>query len=62
MAGEPSHSDITDDRAYLVVPASFTDKVRSTPVNQMGAFFTVALHQRSDGWRIAAWAWTKGNK
>ena len=31
-------------------------------VTQTGAIFTVALHQRSDGWRIAAWAWTKGKQ
>ena len=31
-------------------------------ITQAGAIFTVALRQRPDGWRIAAWAWTKGKQ
>lgn len=60
--GEPSHNDVTDDHAYLVVPATFTYNVRGTPTEQTGAYFTVALHQLPEGWRIAAWAWTKGKQ
>ena len=59
---EPSHNDVTGEHAYLVVPATFTYNVRGTPVEQTGAFFTVALHQLPEGWRIAAWAWTKGKQ
>lgn len=60
--GEPLHNDVTGDSAYVVVPATFEYNVRGEPVTQTGAYFTVALRQRPDGWRIAAWAWTKGKQ
>jgi hypothetical protein len=36
--------------------------VHDKQVTQTGATFTVALRKLSDGWRIAAWAWTKGGQ
>jgi hypothetical protein len=60
--GEPLHENITGDSAYVAVPATMTFDVGGKKVTQSGAVFTVALHQRSDGWRIAAWAWTKGKQ
>src|SRR4051812_25597812 len=58
--GEPLHNNITGDSAYVVVPASMTFTVRGQQVTQTGAIFTIALRKLADGWRIAAWAWTKG--
>lgn len=60
--GEPRHDDVTEDRAYLALPATMTFDLEGTPVKQTGAFFTAALRRRSDGWRITAWAWTKGQQ
>ena len=60
--GEPLHDNITGDSAYVVVPATMTFTVGGEVVTQTGAVFTVALRQRTDGWRIAAWAWTKGEQ
>ncbi|MGX9789226.1 nuclear transport factor 2 family protein [Mycobacterium sp. MMS18-G62] len=60
--GEPLHNDVTGDSAYMVVPATFEYSVRGEPVTQTGAYFTVALRKLADGWRIAAWAWTKGKQ
>ncbi|BBZ62817.1 YybH family protein [Mycolicibacterium monacense] len=60
--GEPLHHNVTGDRAYLAIPARMTFRVRGTPVTQTGAFFTVALRQVAEGWRITAWAWTKGTQ
>lgn len=60
--GEPPHVTVTGDNAYVVVPASMTYKVHDKQVTQTGATFTVALRKLSDGWRIAAWAWTKGGQ
>jgi hypothetical protein len=60
--GEPLHENVTGDSAYVVVPATMRFDVGDKAVTQAGAVFTVALHQRSDGWRIAAWAWTKGTQ
>jgi hypothetical protein len=58
--GEPLHNNITDDSAYVVVPANMTFKVRGQQVTQTGAILTVALRGLPEGWRIAAWAWVKG--
>ena len=58
--GEPLHINVTRDSAYVVVPATMSFKVGGQQVTQSGAFFTVALRRLAEGWRIAAWAWTKG--
>jgi hypothetical protein len=58
--GKPRHVDLTDDRASVVVPAIMTFKVHGKQVTQSGSTFTVALHKVTAGWRITAWAWTKG--
>ena len=60
--GEPVHNDVSGDRAYVVVPATMTFTLNGNPRTQTGASFTVALHRLADGWRIAAWAWTKGKQ
>jgi ketosteroid isomerase-like protein len=58
----PLHDDATGDSAYVVVPATMSFTLNGNNVTQTGAAFTVALRQRPDGWRIAAWAWTKGKQ
>ncbi|MEU1208775.1 nuclear transport factor 2 family protein [Nocardia sp. NPDC005825] len=59
--GDPLHDEVTGDAAYLVVPATMTFDLNGTRITQTGARFTVALRRLADGWRIAAWAWTKGS-
>jgi ketosteroid isomerase-like protein len=59
--GEPLHNNVTGDSAYVVLPATMTFKVGGKQVTQSGAVFTVALRKVTEGWRIAAWAWAKGN-
>ncbi len=59
---KPVHENVTGSGAYVVVPATMTFTADGKKVTQTGAVFTVALRQRSDGWRIAAWAWTKGKQ
>jgi hypothetical protein len=49
-----------DAHAYVVVPAKMTFKVGGKQITQSGAFLTVALRNLAEGWRIVAWAWTKG--
>jgi hypothetical protein len=58
--GESLHNNVTDDSAYVVVPATMTFKVGGKQITQSGAFLTVALRNLAEGWRIVAWAWTKG--
>lgn len=60
--GEPVHNNVTGDTAYAVVPATMTFDLDGKQVTQTGAMFTVALRELADGWRIAAWAWTKGKQ
>ncbi|KUH98781.1 hypothetical protein AU189_06900 [Mycolicibacterium acapulense] len=50
------------DQAYLVLPATMTFSVGGTQVTQDGASFTGALGRSASGWRITAWAWTKGRQ
>jgi ketosteroid isomerase-like protein len=58
--GTPSHNAIVGDAAYFVAPAILNFNMRGQPITQTGATFTVALRKGESGWRIAAWAWTKG--
>jgi ketosteroid isomerase-like protein len=58
--GEALHADVSADAAYVVFPATMTFDLQGTPVTQSGARFTTALSMQADGWRIAAWAWSKG--
>lgn len=58
--GEPTHNAVAGDSAYVVAPATMTFDLNGTTVTQTGATFTVALRRGADGWRVAAWAWSKG--
>jgi uncharacterized protein (TIGR02246 family) len=60
--GEPLHNDTSGDSAYVVLPATMTFDLRGRSMTQSGSQFTVALRRLEDGWRIAAWAWTKGKQ
>jgi ketosteroid isomerase-like protein len=60
--GEPLQNSVTGDSAYVVVPATMSFNLGGKQITQTGAHFTVALHKSADGWRIAAWAWTKGKQ
>ena len=51
--------DVTGDRAYVVVPASYKYKEHGKPVSETGSTFTVALQKGPAGWLIAGWAWSK---
>jgi hypothetical protein len=59
--GTPKHVDITGDRAYVVVPATFSFKKNGKRTTESGSTLTVALQKVAEGWRITAWAWTKGH-
>ena len=58
--GTALHANVTEDSAYVVVPATMTFKVQGKQITQKGAIFTVALRKHEDDWRIASWAWAKG--
>jgi hypothetical protein len=57
--GKPRHIDITADRAYVVVPASYSYKQKGKPAKETGSTLTIALQKDATGWRMTGWAWTK---
>jgi ketosteroid isomerase-like protein len=57
--GTPWHVAVTGDRAYVVVPARYTYKLRGAPVTESGSIFTLALKKLPAGWRITGWAWAQ---
>lgn len=59
---EPLHETSTGDYAYVALPATMTFDLNGQNVTQSGALLTMALRQRADGWRVTAWAWTKGKQ
>jgi len=57
--GKSKHVDITGDRAYVVVPATYTYKQKGKRVTESGSIMTVALQKSAAGWRMTGWAWAK---
>ncbi|MDQ6780148.1 MAG: nuclear transport factor 2 family protein [Candidatus Eremiobacteraeota bacterium] len=57
--GTPWRVDVTADRAYVVIPATFTYKEHGKAMTESGSSFTAALHRTAAGWRITGWAWSK---
>jgi hypothetical protein len=57
--GKPSHVDVTGDRAYVVIPSTYTWKEKSIAKREDGSAFTFALHKEAAGWRFTGWSWAK---
>ena len=57
---DPAHNAVTGDSAYLVAPATMSFDLNGRQITQTGATITFALTKEDGGWRIAAWAWSKG--
>jgi hypothetical protein len=55
--GKPWQVQVHGDRAYVVVPATYTYKQRGKAETESGSIFTLALKKVAAGWRITAWAW-----
>jgi ketosteroid isomerase-like protein len=55
----PTHVDITGDRAYVVAPANYSFKMKGKPVSEVGSIITLALQKGAAGWKITGWAWAK---
>lgn len=56
---QPWHVDVTADRAYVVVPATYVYEQHGKRVTESGSLFTLALQKTSRGWRITGWAWAQ---
>ncbi len=59
--GEPRHVDVNGDCGYVVVPTTMTFDLKGRQIVQNGGVFTVALRNGDDGWRLTAWAWSRGS-
>ena len=59
--GKPSHVDVKGDRAYVVVPTEFSFKAKGKPAGERGSMLTNALKKVKAGWKMSAWAWSKGH-
>ncbi|HEX3670150.1 MAG TPA: nuclear transport factor 2 family protein [Candidatus Cybelea sp.] len=57
--GKPWYLSVSGNRAYVVLPATFSWKDHGKPVTEGNSVFTVALRKSSMGWRITGWAWSK---
>ena len=55
--GNPQQLIISGDRAYSVLPITYTFTREGKRVTEL-ATGTLALHKSARGWRIAAWTWT----
>jgi hypothetical protein len=55
----PSHVDISADRAYVVIPANYTFKQKGKPVGETGSIITLVMQISQAGWRITGWSWAK---
>lgn len=58
--GKPRHVDVTGQRAYVVVPASYSFTEKGKAMKESGSVITVALQKAASGWRMTAWAWADG--
>jgi hypothetical protein len=57
--GKPSHVDVTGDRAYVVIPSTYTWKEKGIPMREDGSAFTFALRKDKTGWRFVGWSWAR---
>ncbi len=57
--GHPRHIDITKDRAYVVLPVSYTMRIRGKRAKETGSIFVISLQKGAADWRITGWAWAK---
>jgi hypothetical protein len=58
--GKPRHLYVTADRAYVVVPAGFTYKIKGKPMKQSGSIATLTLQKGDSGWRLTGAIWSAG--
>ena len=58
--GKPKHVDVSNDRAYVVVPATYSFKQNGKPMKESNAMMIFTLQKSGAGWNITAWTWSKG--
>jgi len=53
----PTRTEVSGDRAYVIVPAVYTFKQRGVAM-RANAQMTVVLKRETSGWLITGWSWT----
>ena len=56
--GVPRRIEITEDNAYVVVPAKCDYKQAGKPVHE-NVIVTVSLHKSDASWRLTGWTWAR---
>ena len=59
LSKKPWQVVVTGDRAYVVVPTTYTYLQKGKPVVEANSVWTFALQKLSANWRITAWAWAQ---
>lgn len=57
VLGAPTRVDVTGDRAYAILPATHTFKMKGRMMREV-AQLTFTLAKDVAGWKIVSWAWT----
>jgi hypothetical protein len=57
--GKPWRNVVTGDRAYIVVPATYTYKQNGKPVKEIGSNWALVLQKTAAGWKLAGWSWAQ---
>ena len=55
--GDPTREAVSGDRAYVVVPTTYTFKQKGVALREV-AQATFILTRQASGWKILAWTWT----
>ncbi len=55
--GAPTREVVSGDRAYVIVPSTYTFKQKGKTLREV-AQMTFVLAKEPSGWKIAAWTWT----
>lgn len=57
VLGAPTRVEVTGDRAYAILPATHTFKMKGRMMREV-AQLTFTLAKDPTGWKIVSWAWT----
>jgi len=57
--GTLTHVDVSGDRAYVVIPATFRYTLNGKRSIRRDLIWTIALQKVAESWHIAGWAWAK---
>lgn len=55
--GAPTREEVTGDRAYVIVPATYSFKQKGVAMRE-AAQMTFTLAKTEAGWKITSWTWT----